>query len=55
LAFHFSNFSFWVHQPVNRDGQHLLAHAMATDFSWHDRTIDFFHYGCPYGVLCGSH
>jgi hypothetical protein len=42
----FSYYSFWVHQPVNRDVQHLLAHAMASDFSvaWQflsKRTIGF--------------
>jgi hypothetical protein len=29
----FSDYSFWVHHPVNRDDRHLLAHAMASDFS----------------------
>jgi hypothetical protein len=29
----FSNYSFWVHHPVNCDDQHLLAHAMASDFT----------------------
>jgi hypothetical protein len=29
----FSNSSFWVNHPVNREDQHLLAHAMASDFS----------------------
>jgi hypothetical protein len=29
----FFNYSFWVHHPVNRDDRHLLAHAMASDFS----------------------
>jgi hypothetical protein len=29
----FSNFSFWVHHLVNWDDRHLLAHAMASDFS----------------------
>jgi hypothetical protein len=29
----FPNYSFWVHHPVNRDDQHPLAHAMASDFS----------------------
>jgi hypothetical protein len=43
----FSHYSFWVHQLVNRDGQQLLAHAMASDFSvtWQclsKRTIVFF-------------
>jgi hypothetical protein len=26
---HFSDCSFWVYQPINRDDWHLLAHAMA--------------------------
>jgi hypothetical protein len=29
----FSDYSFCVHHPVNRDDQHLLARAMASDFS----------------------
>jgi hypothetical protein len=29
----FPNSSFWVHHPVNGDDRHLLAHAMAFDFS----------------------
>jgi hypothetical protein len=29
----FSDYSFWVHHPVNRDDRHILAHAMASDFS----------------------
>jgi hypothetical protein len=29
----FSDYSFWVHHLVNRDDRHLLAHAMASDFS----------------------
>jgi hypothetical protein len=29
----FFNYSFWVHHPVNWDARHLLAHAMASDFS----------------------
>jgi hypothetical protein len=29
----FSNYSFWVHHLVNRYDRHLLAHAMASDFS----------------------
>jgi hypothetical protein len=34
LALHLiSDYSFWVHHLVNRDDQHLLAHAMASDFS----------------------
>jgi hypothetical protein len=34
LALYFcSDYSFWVHQIVNRDDWHLLAHAMASDFS----------------------
>jgi hypothetical protein len=42
----FSNYSFWVHHPVNRDDRHLLAFAMASDFSaaWQfllKRIIDF--------------
>jgi hypothetical protein len=42
----FPNYSFWVHHPVNRDDWHLLANAMASDFSvtWQclsERTIDF--------------
>jgi hypothetical protein len=28
-----SDYSFWVHHLVNRDDRHLLAHAMASDFS----------------------
>jgi hypothetical protein len=28
----FSNYSYWAHHPVNWD-DHLLAHAMASDFS----------------------
>jgi hypothetical protein len=45
----FPNYSFWVHRLVNRDDRHLLAHAMASDFSvaWQclsKRTIVFFHY-----------
>jgi hypothetical protein len=33
----FSDYSFWVHHLVNWDDRHLLAHAMASDFSvaWH--------------------
>jgi hypothetical protein len=33
----FSDYSFLVHHPVNRDDQHLLTHAMASDFTvaWH--------------------
>jgi hypothetical protein len=27
------DYSFLVHHPVNRDDQHLLAHAMASDFT----------------------
>jgi hypothetical protein len=43
----FSDYSFWVYHPVNRDDQHLLAHAMASDFSveWQclsKRTTGFF-------------
>jgi hypothetical protein len=33
LAFHFSDYSFLVHHPVNRDDRHLLAHAMASEFT----------------------
>jgi hypothetical protein len=33
LALHFSDYSFLVHHPVNRDGLQLLAHAMASDFT----------------------
>jgi hypothetical protein len=33
LALHFSDYSFWVHHLVNWDDRHLLAHAMASDFS----------------------
>jgi hypothetical protein len=29
----FSDYSFWVHHLVNRDDWHLLANAMASDFS----------------------
>jgi hypothetical protein len=29
----FSNCSFWIHHLVNRNDHHLLAHAMASDFS----------------------
>jgi hypothetical protein len=29
----FSNYSFCFHHPVNQDDWHLLAHAMASDFS----------------------
>jgi hypothetical protein len=29
----FSDCSFQVHQPVNQEERHLLAHAMASDFS----------------------
>jgi hypothetical protein len=43
----FSHYSFWVHHLVNWDDRHLLAHAMASDFSaaWQcvsKRTIGFF-------------
>jgi hypothetical protein len=46
LAFHFSDYSFPVHHPVNCDDQDLLARAMASDFSvaWQcfsKRTIGF--------------
>jgi hypothetical protein len=42
----FSNYSFRIHQLVKRDDRHLLAHAMASDFSvaWQflsKRTIGF--------------
>jgi hypothetical protein len=42
----FSNYSFWVHHPANRDDRHLLAHAMVSDFlvAWQflsKRTIGF--------------
>jgi hypothetical protein len=30
---HFSDYSIWVHHPVNQDDRQLLAHAMASDFS----------------------
>jgi hypothetical protein len=48
----FSNYSYWVHHLVNRDDQHPLAHAMASDFSvtcqcLSKRTIGF-HYGSNY-------
>jgi hypothetical protein len=33
FAIHFADYSFWVHHFVNRDDRHLLAHAMASDFS----------------------
>jgi hypothetical protein len=33
LALHFSDYSFLVHHPVNWDDQHLLAHAMSSDFT----------------------
>jgi hypothetical protein len=32
-ALHFSKYSFRIHRPVNWDDRHLLAHAMACDFS----------------------
>jgi hypothetical protein len=32
-ALHFSNYSFLVHHPVNWDDWHLLARAMASDFT----------------------
>jgi hypothetical protein len=52
----FSDYSFWVHHLVNRDDRHLLAHALASDFSaaWQclsKRTIGFFitdQTPCPY-------
>jgi hypothetical protein len=28
------DYTFWFHHPVNRDDRHLLAHAMASDFSF---------------------
>jgi hypothetical protein len=47
LALHFFWLFFLVHHLVNRDDRHLLAHAMASDFSvaWQclsKRTIVFF-------------
>jgi hypothetical protein len=50
LALHFFRLFFLVHHLVNWDDQHLLAHAMASDFSvaWQclsKRTIVFFCYG----------
>jgi hypothetical protein len=30
-ALNFSDYSFFVHHPVNRDDRNLLAHAMASD------------------------
>jgi hypothetical protein len=33
LALHLSDYSFLVHHPVNQDDRHLLAHAMASDFT----------------------
>jgi hypothetical protein len=33
LAHHFSDFSFWIHHPVNQDDLQFLAHATASDFS----------------------
>jgi hypothetical protein len=41
----FSHYTFWIHHPVNQDDRHLLAHAMASDFTvtWQfisKRTID---------------
>jgi Fe-S-cluster containining protein len=43
----FSDYSFWIHNLANWDDRHLLAHAMASDFSvpWQcllKRTIGFF-------------
>jgi hypothetical protein len=32
-AFPFSDISYWVHHPFNRDDRQLRAHAMASDFS----------------------
>jgi hypothetical protein len=32
-ALHCSDYSFRVHHPADRDDLHLLAHAMASDFS----------------------
>jgi hypothetical protein len=29
----FPDYSFLVYHPLNQDGQHLLAHAMASDFT----------------------
>jgi hypothetical protein len=39
----FSNYSFLVHQPVNRDNRQLLAHAMDSDFTvaWHRLRTNF--------------
>jgi hypothetical protein len=42
----FAHYSFCIHSLVNRDDRHLLAHAMASDFSvpWQclsKRTIGF--------------
>jgi hypothetical protein len=33
LALHFFQLFFWVHHLVNWDDRHVLAHAMASDFS----------------------
>jgi hypothetical protein len=48
-AHHFSDHSFCVHYPVNRDDRHLLAHAMVSDFSvarqFSQREQLFFCYG----------
>jgi hypothetical protein len=46
LSPNFSDYTFWVHHLVNWDDRHLLAHAMASDFSvaWQclsKRTIGF--------------
>jgi hypothetical protein len=46
LALHFFDYSLRVHHLINRDDRHLLAHAMASDFSvaWQclsKRTIGF--------------
>jgi hypothetical protein len=30
---HFAKYSFLVHHPVNLDNQHLLVHALASDFT----------------------
>jgi hypothetical protein len=39
-----SDYSVLVRRPVNRDDRHLLAHAMASDFS-----IPAFHVSEPLG------
>jgi hypothetical protein len=47
LALHFSDYSFLVHHPVNRDDQHLLAHALASDF-----TVTWQYYNPDFYMLC---